>query len=468
MRPFIHDDFLLESEIARRLYHEVAAVQPIIDYHNHLDPGLVAADHHFRSMTELWLEGDHYKWRALRANGELEHLITGKGSDWEKFQAWARVVPDTLRNPLYHWTHLELAHPFGIRDRLLTVETARGIYDECNEKLQSADFSTCGLLAAHQVEVLCTTDDPTDPLEAHLQLKNDASAPFKLLPTWRPDAALQVAAPAQYNAWLNCLEQVTNQKIASVDDLLSALKARHDFFHESGCRLADHGMDEIPIHEASTSATSSFLKIRAGAPLSLTEQHNLRWTLFSELARMNHQKGWVQQLHIGALRDTNSRLLRSLGPNTGFDSINDQPVAAPLAALLDNLDSRDQLAKTILYNLNPADNEVFATMIGNFQDGSAPGKLQHGAAWWFLDQLDGIEKQLNSLSNMGLLARFVGMLTDSRSFVSFSRHEYFRRILCNLLGQDVDRGRLPNDFLALSHLVQNLCYGNARRYFDFW
>lgn len=459
---------MLESEPARRLYHDVAKSQPIIDYHCHLSPEEIALDHQFSSMTELWLHGDHYKWRAMRANGVDEHLCTGAASDQEKFFAWARTVPHTLRNPLYHWTHLELAFPFGITDCLLNEHSAAQVYERCNAALQQPEFSACGLLKQYDVRIVCTTDDPTDSLEHHLRYRARENEHTLLLPTWRPDMAIAVEDPADYNRWIDRLAEVADVDIASYQDLLSALQRRHAFFHETGCRLSDHGLTTM--HAVATSeaqSASAFAKLRVGQQLRPDEVEGLKSALLYEFGRMDHEKGWVQQFHIGALRNNSSRLLAKLGPNTGFDSIGDQPVAESLSRFLDRLDSTDQLAKTILYNLNPRDNELYATMIGNFQDGSVAGKMQYGAAWWFLDQRSGMERQLDALSNMGLLSRFVGMLTDSRSFLSYSRHDYFRRVLCNLLGAEIERGLLPNDLSLVGALVENVCYANAKRFFAF-
>lgn len=467
MKSFIHDDFLLETATARRLYHEVAKQQPIIDYHCHLPADQIATNHRFRSLTSIWLDGDHYKWRAMRANGVPEEYCTGGASDWDKFLAWARTVPATLRNPLYHWTHLELKFPFGIVDRLLDGDTAPAIYERCNELLAQPEFTAPGLLAQYGVEVVCTTDDPADSLEHHLAHAK-ASGPTRLLPTWRPDAAFAVWDLEAYAVWLGRLEAAADTSVGTYAELLDALARRHAFFHDVGCRLSDRGLDVVPdVPCSSERAANLFAKARRKQVLAADEVDALRWRLLHDLAVMDHGRGWVMQLHIGALRSVNSRMLARVGPNTGFDSIGDAPVAGPLSRLLDALDRDDQLPRTILYNLNPRDNEVFATMIGNFQDGSVAGKLQYGSAWWFLDQLDGMERQMNALSNMGLLSRFVGMLTDSRSFLSYSRHEYFRRLLCNLLGNDVQRGLLPDDESLLKPLVKAVCYENARGYFRF-
>jgi glucuronate isomerase len=462
------DDFLLETEAARVLYHEHASKEPIIDYHCHLPPEQVARNHRFRSLTELWLDGDHYKWRAMRANGVSEEYCTGQRSDFEKFEAWAKTVPNTLRNPLYHWTHLELKRTFGIK-RLLDAHTARDIFDEANEKLATDAFSAQGLLQQSSVLVVCTTDDAVSPLEHHqAHAASPAAEATRIYPTFRPDKALCVESPDEFNAWVDRLGTAVGKPIWTYDDLMGALEQRHSFFHERGCRLSDHGLETMYASEYSAAdVKDAFKKARAGQPVVGTEASAYRSAVLHELALLDHRRGWVQQFHLGALRDNNSRMLATLGSDTGFDSIGDFEIARPLARFLDRLDHTNQLAKTILYNLNPRDNEVIATMIGNFQDGTVPGKLQFGSAWWFLDQLDGMQKQLDALSALGLLSRFVGMLTDSRSFLSFSRHEYFRRVLCNLLGRDVERGLVPNDEHLLGGLVRDVSFRNAKGYFGF-
>ncbi len=463
---FIHEDFLLETRLARDLYHEFAAPQPIIDYHCHLPPREIEENHQFRSMTELWLAGDHYKWRAMRTAGVDERYCTGDASDFEKFLAWSETVPKTLRNPLYHWTHLELAFPFGISDVLLDGETAERVYARCNERLEDARFRTRGLLEQYRVEAVCTTDDPADSLEHHAAYRRAGAHGTLLLPTWRPDRAIAVEDPLEYNRWVDRLQAAADTEIDNLTSLMEALGKRHAAFHALGCRLSDHGLDTLFASPSSRrEAEQAFEKVRQGGTLGADEALGLKSLLLHELAVMDHARGWVQQYHLGALRNNNRRLLTKLGPDTGFDSIGDDPQARPLARFLDRLDSTDQLAKTILYNLNPRDNELMATMIGNYQDGSVPGKLQYGSAWWFLDQLDGMEKQLNALSNMSLLYCFVGMLTDSRSFLSYSRHEYFRRLLCNMLGKDAERGLLPSDRKLLGDLVERVCYKNAKEYF---
>ena len=467
MKTFPGDDFLLESDVAADLYHRVAEELPIIDYHCHLPPDQMASDHRFRSITEVWLEGDHYKWRAMRTNGEAERYCTGDAPDWEKFEAWARTVPHTLRNPLYHWTAMELKRPFGVT-KLLSTETAREIYEHCNARLREDGFTTMGLLAGFKVAVVCTTDDPTDSLEHHKTLARRPDPVTRVYPTWRPDRALAVEDPGAWNAWLGRLERASGRAVSSWASFLEALEARHRAFHDLGCRASDHGLEQL-YAEPSTDAevAASFDRLRAGRTIEPGEVLRYRSALLHRLAILEHTSGWVQQFHLGALRNNNTRLRRALGHDTGFDSIGDFEQARPLARFLDRLDKTNQLPKTILYNLNPRDNELVATMCGNFQDGSFPGKMQFGSAWWFLDQKDGMEAQLRTLSNIGLLSRFVGMITDSRSFVSYSRHEYFRRLLCNLIGEDVRRGLLPDDRELLGRLVRNVSFGNARDYFGF-
>ncbi|MEA3476611.1 MAG: glucuronate isomerase [Bacteroidota bacterium] len=463
-KAFIHEDFLLETKTARQLYHEFAEGMPIIDYHCHLDPKDIAKDRSFDNLSQLWLEGDHYKWRAMRANGISEKFITGDASDWEKFAKWAETVPYTLRNPLYHWTQLELKKPFGIT-KLLNTETALEIFDQTKEKLQQAEFSAKGILQYWNVEVVCTTDDPVDSLEYHIQEQSDS---VKLRPTWRPDKAINVADPVAFNEYIDRLAEVSTIEISSYSSLLEALKKRHDFFAHKGCKLSDHGIEVFYADDYSQIEIDNiFLKIRSRKPLEEAEIRKFKSAMLYELAIMNHEKGWVQQFHFGPKRNNNTRMFRQLGPDSGFDSMGDLAVAHSLSKFLDRLDHENKLAKTILYNINPKDNAMLATMIGNFQDGSFPGKIQMGSGWWFLDQKQGVENQLNSLSNHGLLSRFVGMLTDSRSFLSFSRHDYFRRILCNLLGHDMEKGLIPDNIEMVSKMVQDICYYNAKSYFNF-
>ncbi|MET4105333.1 glucuronate isomerase [Hymenobacter sp. UYP22] len=466
MKPFLNDDFLLQTATARTLYHEYAQQMPIIDYHNHLLPDQIAEDKQFETITQVWLYGDHYKWRAMRTNGIPERYITGDASDWEKFEKWAETVPQTVRNPLYHWTHLELQRYFGVTE-LLNPGSARRIFDQCNALLQTPEYSVRNLLRKMNVEALCTTDDPADSLEHHRALQA-SNFEIQVLPTFRPDKAMAVEDAASYNAYLDKLGQSAAVDIQTYHDLVTALRLRHDYFAALGCRLSDHGLEQIYAAPYTDSEINDiFLKIRGGAELTEGEVLQFKSAALVLLAEMDWEKGWTQQFHLGALRNNNARMLRQLGPDTGWDSIGDFAQGRALSSFLNRLDSQDKLAKTILYNLNPADNELMATMVGNFNDGSVAGKVQFGSGWWFLDQKDGMEKQINALSNMGLLSRFVGMLTDSRSFLSYPRHEYFRRVLCNLFGNDVENGELPADMELLGGIVQNICYGNAKAYFGF-
>lgn len=468
MSPFLHDDFLLECDQAQRLFHEYAESLPIIDYHCHLSPRDIAEDRRFENLTQIWLAGDHYKWRAMRTAGVDERFITGAASDWEKFEKWAETVPKTLRNPLYHWTHLELRRPFGITDRLLEPRTARSVWDECNAQLSQPAFSTRGLLAQMNVEVVCTTDDPCDDLRFHQALRAEPPGRTRVFPAFRPDRAMATRDPAAFRAYALRLGEAASVNVDTYSGFLAALAARHDYFHHHGCRLSDHGLETVFADEFTHAELEKTYGLLLSGQVLLPEQaRQFESAVWYELALMNHGRGWVQQLHLGALRNNNTRMLRTLGPDTGFDSIGDFELARPLARCLDRLDRDGRLAKTILYNLNPRDNELMATMIGNFQDGTTPGKLQYGAAWWFLDQLDGMTRQLDALSNMGLLSHFVGMLTDSRSFLSYPRHEYFRRLLCNILGGEMRRGLLPNDLALVGGLVANVCHHNAAAYFAF-
>lgn len=464
---FLGPDFLLQTRQAQALYHDIAERLPIIDFHSHLSPEDIARDRRFDNLTQIWLAGDHYKWRAMRANGVPERCITGDAPDREKFQRWAETVPRCLRNPLYHWTHLELQRPFGIHDRLLGPETAEEIWHQANASLATPPFTARGILTQMHVLVVCTTDDPADSLAHHAALRA-SSFPVQIRPTWRPDRAAAIEDVAAWNAYCDRLGEASATSIRTWDDLQAALQRRHDHFHAAGCRLSDHGLDTIPDGSWSERAVAATVAAaRAGTAPSPEQAAAFRLAMLITGARMDHAKGWVQQFHIGALRNANTRQFRQLGPDHGYDSIDDRCYARPLARLLDALDQEDRLAKTILYNLNPRDNEVIATMIGNFQDGRTPGKMQMGSAWWFLDQKDGMERQMDALSQMGLLSRFVGMLTDSRSFLSFTRHEYFRRILCATLGQEMAQGLLPDDLGLVGELVRDVCYGNAARYFDF-
>ncbi len=463
-QPFIHANFLLENDVAVDLYHRFAKDLPIVDYHCHLPVEQIASDHRFRSITEIWLDGDHYKWRAMRADGVAERYCTGDASDYEKFLAWARTVPHTLRNPLFHWTQMELLRPFGVAE-ILSERTAKDTFERCNAKLAEPGFTTQGLLRQWKVAVVCTTDDPADSLDHHLALARRADPDTRVYPTWRPDKAMGVDDPASFSAWLAKLEAASGISISSLDQFLAALDKRHAAFHEAGCRASDHGLEQMYAEPWSDAdVKGAFDKARAGKTPDTGEILRYRSAILHRFAVMDHARGWVQQYHLGALRNNNTRFRKKLGADTGLDSIGDFEQARPLSRFFDRLDEKEQLAKTILYNLNPADNELFATMVGNFQDGSTPGKMQYGSAWWFLDQLEGMEAQMRALSNMGLLSRFIGMITDSRSFLSYSRHEYFRRLLANILGRDVARGTLPDDRAQLGRLIQDISFFNARGY----
>jgi glucuronate isomerase len=457
MKPFLDKNFLLHTATARKLYHEYAAVLPIIDYHNHLSPADIANDKNFTTITAAWLGGDHYKWRAMRANGIREDAITGSANDKEKFLAWASTVPYTLRNPLYHWTHLELQRYFDI-DVLLNEKSALEIYETCNALLGTKEYSVRNLLRKMKVETLCTTDDPCDSLEYHKQLQEEGFE-IKVLPAFRPDVVIAIEDPFQWHRYYSRLSSVTKKEIRTFDDLIDALKKRHDHFAGLGCCISDHG-DEVIYAEDYTKASvnSIFQKLLQGQLPEQNEAAQFKSAVLYHLALLDDEKGWVQQWHVGALRNTNSRLLKEIGHDAGVDSIGDFNTARSMAAFFDKLDSTKQLSKTIVYNNNPADNEVYATMIGNFQDGTAPGKMQFGSGWWFLDQKEGMTRQLNALSNMGLLSRFVGMVTDSRSFLSFPRHEYFRRILCNLLGEEIEKGELPANMEWTGKIIQDICH----------
>jgi glucuronate isomerase len=461
-RPFIHDDFLLQTETARDLYHRFAKAEPIFDYHCHLPQALIADNHKFADLAEIWLGGDHYKWRAMRSNGVQERVCTGDATPREKFDAWCSAVPHTLGNPLYHWSHLELARYFGITD-IISPKSADRIWQQSNEKL--ANMRVHDILAANKVAVICTTDDPADSLADHARIAK-LGIKTKVYPTFRPDKALGVNVPAAYNAWLEKLGGEAKMPVKTFDDLLNALKKRHDDFHAAGGRLSDHGM-ETALSEPCTHAEASaiFDAARAGKVASAADWAKFGSYLMLEFGRWDAKKGWTKQLHLGALRNNNTRLVKALGPDTGFDSIGDFPQARSLSRYLDALDSTGELPRTVLYNLNPADNYAFATMIGNFQDGSVAGKIQFGSGWWFLDQKEAMEWQMTALANLGLLSRFVGMLTDSRSFLSYTRHEYFRRVLCNLLGSQIERGEIPDDRDLVGGMVKNICFANAREYF---
>jgi len=465
---FITDDFLLESKTARRLYREYAEHMPIIDYHCHLPIGQIAEDHSFENMADAWLAGDHYKWRAMRANGVPESYCSGDAPAREKFQKFAETMPRLLRNPLYHWTHLELKRYFGIGDRLLSPQSAEGIWSEGNLRLRDPSCSARGLMRQSKVVLVCTTDDPTDDLRHHRSVAEDNDFRIAVLPAWRPDKALAVEDPAGFNAWVDRLSAAADLDIGDYESFMEALKQRHDFFHRHGCRLSDHGLETAYAENyTEKEIVQAFLRIRGGSELNREQALKFKSAMLYEFGLMDCASNWTQQYHFGALRNTNTLAFRQMGPDAGFDSIGDARLARPLARLLDRLHAAGGLTRTILYNLNPSDNAVLASMIGNFQDGSTPGKMQHGSAWWFLDQKHGIEEQIEVLSNMGLLSRFVGMLTDSRSFLSYARHEYFRRILCNVLGNDIEKGLIPADLELAGGMIQDICYRNAAGYFGF-
>ena len=465
IKPFLNENFLLQSSTAERLFHGYAKHQPIIDYHNHLPPGEIANDINFPTITDAWLKGDHYKWRAMRANGVEEKYITGAASEKEKFLKWAETVPYTMRNPLYHWTHLELQRYFCIHE-LLNPKTAASIYERTNADLNSADFSAKALLRKMKVEVVCTTDCPTDHLKFHEKEKNSESG-IKMLPTFRPDKFIIIDSD-EFLLFLEKLENIIGNDISTFDDLLLALESRINYFHSLGCQLADHGLPQLyAVKFKGYNLDNIFQKRKEKKKIKRKESEVFQMAILHELGKKYYQKNWTMQFHLGPIRNNNSRLLNHVGTDVGCDSIGDYPQAEGLSFFLNRLEQEGQLAKTILYNLNPRDNELFATMAGNFNTGKMPGKIQWGSAWWFLDQKDGMEKQINTLSNMGLLSRFIGMLTDSRSFLSFPRHEYFRRILCNLIGQDVHNGELPNDIDWLGRTVENICYKNAKAFFNF-
>ncbi len=466
MKKFLDEDFLLQTDSARELYHEWAEPLPIIDYHCHLNPEEIAVNRTFKNLTEAWLDGDHYKWRAMRTHGLPEEFCTGDRDPFEKFKKWAETVPYTLRNPLYHWTHLELKRYFGITS-LLNPETAEDIYTAAGQMLTKTDFSCRNLLLKMNVEILCTTDDPIDSLEFHQQIERSGFGVI-ILPAFRPDRALKIENIKAFNTYVNSLEEVTNSRIRTFTQFVEALEKRHSYFHKRGCRLSDHGIDTFYAEDYSYNAILRiFEKIRNGKKATEEEVRQFKSAMLVELALMNKSREWTQQFHYGALRNNNTLMLGKVGPDSGFDSIGDLPVALNMSRFLDRLSIQGKLAKTIVYNLNPADNELVVTMVGNFQEGPQRGKLQFGPGWWFLDQKNGMEKQINCLSNMGLLSHFIGMTTDSRSYLSFPRHEYFRRTLCNLLGTDMEQGEIPSDMDLVGKMVQDICYYNAKDYFRF-
>ena len=462
-------NFLLQTETAQMLYHEHAAKMPIIDYHCHLIPKMVADDHKFRSLTEIWLGGDHYKWRAMRSNGVAEKYCTGTDTtDWEKFEKWAETVPYTFRNPLYGWTHLELKTAFGI-NKVLNPKTAREIYDECTDKLQNdPTYTARGMMRRYNVETVCTTDDPIDTLEWHKKTR-ESGFEIKMIPAWRPDKAMAVENPQNFKAYIEKLSEVSGTTISTFQDVIEALQKRHDFFEENGCKLSDHGIEEFYAEDYTDAEINAiFNKVYGGTELTHEEVLKFKSAMMVIFAEMDHESGWAQQFHYGAIRDNNTKMFNLLGPDTGFDSIGQFNTAKAMSKFLNRLATNDKLTKTIIYNLNPADNEVVATMLGNFQDGTCPGKIQWGSGWWFLDQKDGMEKQMNALSLLGLLSRFVGMLTDSRSFLSYPRHEYFRRVLCNLVGRDIENGEIPvSEMERVKQMIEDISYYNAKNYFNF-
>ena len=465
MKPFIHENFLLGNETAEKLYHMYAVNQPIIDFHCHLSPAFIAEDHQFTNLTQAWLEGDHYKWRAMRTNGISEKYCTGNGSDEEKFKKWAETVPATVGNPLYHWTHLELARYFNITE-LLSPTTAAGIYEKASAMLQSEEFSTRSMLRKMKAEVVCTTDDPTDNLEYHKKLKN--SFDLKTLPTFRPDNVIKTEDPEKFKAYILKLELAAGTQIRNFESLIEALDKRHKFFHDMGGRLSDHGLDRFYFSTfTSVEIERIFKNLRNGEIISLEETEKYKTAVMLELCKLNHKRDWTQQFHVGAMRNNNARMFRQTGPDTGWDSIGIAQDPMKISKFLSELDNNEQLAKTILYNLNPADNEMMITMAGNFNDGSSAVKVQYGAAWWFLDQKCGMEKHLSDLAALGLLRRFIGMVTDSRSFLSYPRHEYFRRLVCNYIGEEVEKGLIPDEEDILKPIIEGISYKNAKEYFGF-
>lgn len=463
MKTFITDDFLLYNETAKTLYHQTAKHLPIIDYHNHLDQTAILDDTNYKNLAEIWLAGDHYKWRAMRANGISEAYITGDKSDYEKFLAWARTVPNTFGNPLYHWTHLELLNYFGI-DEVLNEETAPAIWEEANKKLHSPDWSIRALLKKDKVEFVGTTDDPADDLETHIALAKEGYE-TKVSPSFRPDNGLSIEKDG-FPAWVETLGKAAGTTIVDYDAFLHALEKRIDYFDVHGCRSADHGISVLFYVQATKDEVRAVFRKRLnGETLSAKEVDQFKTFTLVALGELYAEKGWVMQLHLSPLRNNNTSMFNKIGPDSGFDSIGDHPIADKLSRLLDTMEENDKLPKTILYSLNANDYYVLASMAGNYQSDQIPGKVQFGTAWWFNDTIDGMEDQMKILANVGLIRNFVGMLTDSRSFLSFSRHAYFRRILCNLLGTWVEEGKVPKDMALLERYVRGICYENAKRYF---
>ena len=466
MKKFLDDDFLLQTETARILYHSYAKKMPIFDYHCHLSASDIAEDKKFTNIAQIWLYGDHYKWRAMRSNGIKEKFCTGDASDWEKFYAWAQTVSYTIRNPLYHWTHLELKTFFNIKDKVLNPDTAKEIYETCNDTIAAGNLSPFVIFKKMNVKILYTTNDPVETLEYHTRIKSEGKCPAKVYPCFRPDKGMAVENPVLFNKWVDKLAEVSKINIKNYNSYIESLHSRHNFFHSLGCRISDHALETVYAEPFEKSEISDiFDKVRFKKQLDAIEVRKFKTAIMLEFGRWDCEKEWAMQIHIGAMRNNNSKMTKLLGPDAGFDSICDLEIAKPLLRFLDTLDKDNKLPKTILYNLNPKDNEVLASAIGNFQDGSMPGKMQFGSAWWLLDQKDGIEKQINALSNMGLLSRFIGMVTDSRSLLSYSRHEYFRRILCNIFGNDIENGYLPDDIEFIGKTVENISYNNAVSYF---